>query len=159
MQRVGVFILLLCLIVWVGAIIFFSFVTAPALFSALSSSAAGRLVGPLLTALHRMGLVCGIVMLAASFLCELRHLQLIRGLTALMLLATAFSFFVITPQMQKIRETVGGSIEALPSRDAGRAAFDRLHRLSVGLEVAVLASGIGIAGLLACGTNIRKPSA
>ena len=50
--------------------------------------------------------------------------------------------------MEQIRAAVGGSIQALPPQDAGRAAFDRLHRTSVALEGIVLFAGIGAIALL-----------
>ena len=68
---------------------------------------------------------------------------MLRGLIGLMLLCTAFSQFRITPQMQQIRAAVGGPIQALPPKDAGRATFDRLHQTSVILEGIVLLAGVG----------------
>jgi hypothetical protein len=65
-----------------------------------------------------------------------------------MLVLTAVSLFGIMPQMERIRASVGGSIEALPPQDAGRAAFDRLHQLSVALEGIVLLAGIASFALL-----------
>ena len=64
-------------------------------------------------------------------------------IVGLMLLCTAVSQFGVTPQMEKIREAVGGSIQLLPPKDAGRAAFDRLHEISVVLEGIVLIAGLG----------------
>ena len=65
-----------------------------------------------------------------------------------MILLTALSQFVVMPQMQHIRDLVGGSIEALPPKDAGRAAFDRLHQFSVGLEAATLVAGLVVIGFI-----------
>jgi hypothetical protein len=46
-----------------------------------------------------------------------------------------------------------GSVDATPVTDAARAAFDRLHRISVRIEMAVL-----VAGLAALFFTIRRPS-
>lgn len=144
------FLLLISLIVWIGGIIFFSFVVAPALFTLLSSPAmAGTIVNRALATLHFAGLACGAIFLAATFLTVLKHVRLIRVLIALMLLATAISQFGVAPQMHRIREAVGGSIEALPRQDAGRAAFDKLHEISVVLEGTTLLLGIGVVVFLA----------
>jgi uncharacterized membrane protein len=143
------FLLLLSLIVWVGGIIFFSFVVAPALFALLSSPAiAGTIVSRSLTALHCVGIACGAIFLAATFLTALKHAKPMRVLIALMLLATVLSQFGVAPQMHRIRQTVGGSIEALPKQDAGRAAFDKLHQISVILEGATLLMGLAVVAFL-----------
>ena len=60
-----------------------------------------------------------------------------------MVLLTALSQFGVMPQMERIRDAVGGSIQSLPPLDAGRAAFDRLHEISVLLEGITLLAGIG----------------
>ena len=135
--------------VWVGGIIFFSFVVAPSAFAVLpTSQMAAGIVGVTLTDLHLIGIACGLIFLIASFLIKLRGAKVLRTLVMVMLVLTALSLFGITPQMQRIRSQVGGSIEALPPQDAGRAAFDRLHQMSVGLEGVVLLSGIACIALL-----------
>src|SRR5690349_15310949 len=129
------FLLILSLVVWIGSIIFFSFVLAPTVFSVLpAQQAAGTIVARALGSLHRIGLACGIICLAATFIERFRQARALRALVALMLLSTAFSQFRITPQLEAIRAAVGGPIQALPPRDAGRAMFDRLHQASVILE-------------------------
>jgi uncharacterized membrane protein len=135
--------------VWVGGIIFFSFVVAPALFTILPTPRmAASVVSVTLADLHRIGIACGAVFLVASFLVPPRSAKGLRTLVAVMLVLTAVSLFGITPQMERIRASVGGSIEALPPQDAGRAAFDRLHQLSVAVEGIVLLAGITSFALL-----------
>jgi Domain of unknown function (DUF4149) len=149
MRSFARFLLLLSLVVWIGSIVFFSFVLAPTVFSVLpAQEIAGAIVGRSLGALHRIGLVCGVVFLAATFLPTFRQVKALRLLVGLMLLCTALSQFRITPQMESIRAAVGGPIQALPPQDAGRATFDRLHRTSVMLEGVVLLAGIGAVALL-----------
>ena len=129
--------------VWIGSIIFFSFVAAPALFRILPKpEMAGGVVSVILSDLHVIGIACAILFLASTFVIPLQKARLLRILVGLMLVLTAISLFGIMPQMERIRASVGGSIEALPHQDAGRAAFDRLHQLSVALEGAVLLAGI-----------------
>lgn len=150
MRTFARFLLMFSLVVWIGGIIFFSFVVAPALFSLLpSQELAGRIVSRSLGSLHLLGLICGIIFIAATLLAELKRARVLRLLVVLMILLTAYSQFRITPRMQQIREAVGGSIQALPPQDAGRAAFDRLHEISVIVEGVVLIAGIGLIGLLA----------
>ena len=149
MRSFARFLLLLSLAVWIGSIVFFSFVLAPTVFSVLpAQEIAGAIVGRSLGILHRIGLACGVVFLAATFLATFRQVKALRVLGGLMLLCTSLSQFRITPQMESIRAAVGGSIQALPPQDAGRATFDRLHRTSVILEGVVLLAGIGAVVLL-----------
>jgi len=138
------FLLIFSLVVWIGSIVFFSFVVAPTVFSVLpAQNIAGVIVGRSLEALHRIGLACGVIFFAATFLGQFSHSRVSRGLVGLMLLCTAFSHFRITPKMEQIRTAVGGPIQALPKQDAGRATFDRLHQTSVILEGITLVAGIG----------------
>lgn len=149
MRAFARFVMVLSLVVWIGGIIFFSFVVAPALFSLLpSQELAGRVVSRSLGSLHLIGLTCGVVFLAATLLTELRRARTVRLFVLAMILLTAYSQFRITPQIQRIREAVGGAIQALPPQDAGRAAFDRLHEISVILEGIVLVAGLGVIGVL-----------
>ncbi|HWC20264.1 MAG TPA: DUF4149 domain-containing protein [Terriglobales bacterium] len=149
MRWLGRLLLILPLVIWLGGIIFFSFVVAPSLFSLLpSSSLAGNVVNRSLGALHYIGLACGIIFLAATFLTELRSLRTLRSLVGVMLLCTVLSQFGVIPQMRRIREAVGGAVELLPPTDAGRAAFEHLHQLSVVLEAITLLAGLGIIALI-----------
>src|SRR5690349_23015399 len=97
MRSLAHFLLIISLVVWVGSIVFFSFVVAPAVFSVLpAQEIAGAIVGRSLGALHRIGLTCGVIFLAATLLGTFRHSRMLRGLVGLILLCTAFSKFCIT---------------------------------------------------------------
>lgn len=142
------FLMFLSLIVWVGGIIFLSFVVAPTAFSQLPSRhMAGTVVGHSLGILHWMGLFAGVIFLGSSMLLSslstgsahpfaLRHI-LICG----MLLLTVVSQFGISPKMAALRAQFG-DIDTVPATDPGRVQFDALHVWSVRLEVAVLILGI-----------------
>src|SRR5262252_5465123 len=104
------FLMFLSLIVWVGGIIFLSFVEAPTAFSQLPSRhMAGTVVGHSLGILHWMGLFSGIVFLGSSLLLSslttgsakpfaVRHILVVG-----MLLLTAISQFGISPKMAALR--------------------------------------------------------
>jgi hypothetical protein len=142
------FLMFLSLIVWIGGIIFLSFVEAPIAFSvAPTRHMAGTLVGHSLGVLHWMGLFSGVVFLGSSMLqsslstgsahpLALRHVLIV-----LMLLLTAVSQFGISPKMATLRAQFG-DIDTVPPTDPGRMQFDALHVWSVRLEVAVLILGI-----------------
>jgi hypothetical protein len=109
---------------------------------------AANVVNVVLARLHWIGIACGAVFLVASFVSKPRNARVLTTLVGVMLLLTALSLFGVAPQMERIRASVGGSIEALPPQDAGRAAFDHLHQLSVALEGIVLLAGIASFALL-----------
>jgi Domain of unknown function (DUF4149) len=143
------FLMFLSLTVWVGGIIFLSFVEAPTAFHALPSRhLAGTVVGHSLGVLHWMGLFSGIVFLGSSMLLSslttgtAKPLAVRHVLIVLMLLLTAISQFGIAPKMAALR-TQFGDIDAVPPTDPARIQFGALHMWSFRLEVAVLAMGLG----------------
>jgi len=143
--------MLLALIVWIGGIIFFAFVEAPTLFTALpTTKLAGDVVSASLTKLHWMGLISGVVFLAASLLynwqkhVQLRPFALSHILIVFMLGFTMLSQFGITPRMRELR-----SSPSLMESSLGRAEFDSLHAWSTRLEGGVLLCGLVVLGITA----------
>ena len=59
--------------------------------------------------------------------------------------ACAVAQFVISPRIERLRSAIGGPLESLAADDARRAAFGRLHGISVGwLGVAMLAAVVAM---------------
>lgn len=149
------FLMLLSLTVWIGGIVFLSFVEAPTVFSSLPSRhMAGTIVGHSLGILHWMGLFSGVIFLGSSLLLSSlstgtaqplapRHI-----LVLAMLLLTAVSQFGISPKMATLRAQFG-DIDTVPATDPARMQFNSLHLWSVRLEVAVLIMGLGVVFLTA----------
>jgi len=147
--------MLLSLVVWVGGIIFFAIV-APTAFHVLPSRLlAGTLVGNLLTKLHWIAVVSGIVFLISSLaynrltlgathVFAIRHLLL-----CLMLGLTLLSQFWITPRMVTLRAQVASFDTAATPDDSARIQFDALHVWSTRLEVTVLLTGLLVVFLTA----------
>lgn len=142
------FLMLLSLVVWIGGIIFFAFVVAPAVFSVLPThDLAGKVVGRSLTALHWMGLISGIVYLC----CSMAYARLASGfvhpfaarnvLIVLMIALTVISLFAITPKMNALKANMG-VIDDVPKTDARRVQFNDLHVWSTRLEGGVLLMGL-----------------
>ena len=141
---------------WVGSILFFSAVVAPAAFTVLASrELAGALVGLVLGRLHLLGIVAGFIYLIAVAIGARSVASLVRPaplLVLAMIVLTFVSQFWVSETMAALR-TQMGSVDATPATDALRVSFDRLHRISVRLEMAVL-----VAGLAALVFTIRKPA-
>jgi len=142
------FLMLLSLVVWVGGIIFLSFVEAPTAFRvAPTRHMAGTVVGTSLSILHWMGLFSGVIFLGSSML----HSSLTTGsarplavrhiLVFAMLLLTAVSQFGVSTKMASLR-TSFQDIDTVAPTDPARMQFESLHKWSVRLEVAVLLLGL-----------------
>jgi hypothetical protein len=147
------FFMLLSLVVWIGGIIFFV-VTAPNLFAVLTRQQAGSVVSRLLPLLHWMGVISGVVYIAASLAYArmgagaaqpalARHLLIVA-----MIALTLISQFVIGSRMLALR-TEMGNIDQVAVSDARRVEFNRLHQWSTRLEGTVLVLGLVVVYLTA----------
>jgi Domain of unknown function (DUF4149) len=140
--------------IWIGAIVYFGAIVAPAAFSVLTADQAGALVGLTLSRLHLMGIVAGIIYLLVTAIWARSAAALLRPgslLVIAMVVLTFISQFWVMGTMDALRAQMG-SVAATPATNNLRASFDRLHRISVDLELAVL-----IAGLLAMAFTSRIP--
>src|SRR6266849_10376535 len=149
------FLMLLSLVVWLGGLIFFSFVVAPTLFSVLPTRhLAGSVVSRSLGALHWMGLVSGVVFLISS----MTHARLAIGsahplaarhiLLYIMLALTLISQFGISPKMASLRASMG-EIDSVSPTDPARVQFNALHVWSTRLEGGVFLLGLIVVYLTA----------
>ena len=142
------FVILLSLIVWLGGIIFFSFVVAPDVFGILTPLPGGRhlagdIVNRTLTTLQWIGLGCGVVFLAAST-ALLKKLHSVRNVfVAAMMVLTGLLLFVVTPKMDRLR----ASAPDLEKIQAAQTEFMRLHEIFVTAEGGVLLCGFVVVGL------------
>jgi len=142
------YLMLLSLIVWLGGLIFFSFVLAPTVFSVLPTRhLAGSVVSRSLSALHWIGIVSGVVFLTTSMLYSRLHAGSAQPLAPrhmllyIMLGLTLISQFAISPRMATLR----GSLPETNSPEATdpvRMQFHALHAWSTRLEGGVLLLGL-----------------
>lgn len=142
-------IYLVVLGLWVGSIIFFSFVVAPTVFKVLPATEAARLQRALFPRYYLVGMVCA----AAGIVCV--GLMLARaalpvwpGILSLLLLAVcgATNFWLrqaVVPHMAELREQRAAARTAgqEPAADLERE-WQALHRLSVQLNLGVLVCGL-----------------
>ena len=136
---------------WLGSDVFLSFVVAPGAFSLLASrDQAGAMVGFALGRMHFIGVLCGIVILAARLVRTRSFASLVAPAAlcvVLMIALTVVSQQAVTPKMAALR-TQMGSIQATAADNPLRVEFDRLHRRSVMLESGVLFAGFAAMYLL-----------
>ena len=149
------FLRFLALGAWVGSIIYFVAVVTRGAFAVLTRDQAGALVGFTLSGLHQLGIITAIVFLIATIGLR-KSLSALASPAALgvvlMLLLTLASQQIVIPRMDTLRREMV-SVDAAPSSDPRRAEFDRLHRVSVDLEAAVL-----LLGLVSLFLTAREPT-
>ncbi len=142
------FFMMLSLIVWLGAILFFGAVLAPTAFRVLPTrEMAGSVVAPSLAKLHWIGIVSGIVFAVTSMLHSRLSIGAAQPLAArhvlifVMITLTLISQFGISSRMNALR-TEMSVIDKIPHDDPRRVQFDALHHWSTRAEMAVLAMGL-----------------
>lgn len=134
------FIYLLALVCWLGSVIFFSFFTAPVVFTVLARPDAGKVVSVIFPRYYILGYVAGsLAFIIAIYLLVAgrgpREWWLANALTiGIALACTVYAGTVVRPRVDAIRTV---SEEANPD-PATKAEFDHLHHLSVVLNGAVL---------------------
>src|SRR5690349_3236744 len=135
----------LCLSLWLGGDLFFSFVVAPGAFQVLGSrDQAGAMVGYALYGMHFAGVVCGMVFLVTRVVRTRTFGSLVAPaalFVVLMIVLTVISQHVVSPKMAMLR-TQMGSIQATAADSPLLAEFNRWHRVSVRLEGGVLLAGL-----------------
>ena len=135
-----IFIYLLALVCWLGSVIFFSFFTAPVVFTVLARPDAGKVVSVIFPRYYSIGYVAGgLAFIIAIYLLAAgrgpRGWWLASGLTiGIALACTIYAGTIVRPRVDAIRTV---SEEANPD-SATKAEFDHLHHLSVMLNGAVL---------------------
>ncbi|HKN12508.1 MAG TPA: DUF4149 domain-containing protein [Candidatus Binatus sp.] len=138
---------------WLGGIIFFSFFTAPAVFTVLQRHEAGQLISTIFPRYYMLGYIVGTISLVlAIYFTAVNSPRIWWGGTTLALaIALGITFYagtVILPRADALR-----SVTEDPNPDpVKKAEFDSLHHNSVILNGTVLllniAAIVGTAGAL-----------
>ena len=135
----------LLLAVWIGAALLFALVVAPAAFAVLPSRIlAGALVGRVLPVIFYGGVVIGSLIVILDLLSRTGGWARTAA-GALAALACAVAQLVVGTRIDRLREAIGGPLDALAGDDPRRLAFGKLHAISVGwLGIAMLAAVIAL---------------
>ena len=132
----------LLLSAWLGASVLVATVVAPAAFAVLPSrSLAGALVGRVLPVVFTAGIAVAALGLWLDRTDVGRAFGVRRGALVAIAVACAVAQFVVAPRIERVRREIDGPIERLAQSDPRRAAFGRLHAISVGwLGLAMLSA-------------------
>jgi hypothetical protein len=159
------FAYVLALAVWLGQVVFFSFVVAPQVFGSLPSEQAGAVVGLVFPTYYAIGHLCGATLCGCALL--LRRWSRPGGgpwlvaavIAGLALLASLYAGLAVQPRASELRP----QLHRPDTPAAVQAEFDDLHRLAVELNGGVLLAGLALAGLLAAqlasGVQVRRKPA
>lgn len=150
------FVYLLGLAVWLGSIVFFSFVGAPIIFKVLPQAEAGKVVGAIFPKYYPLGYISGFVALAMAVVSWVRqgNWPVFKILILVVMLAfTIFTSLVIHPRARAFREEMIGSTEESEINHL-KMEFERSHKTAVVNNVIVLVLGLVLLFLTARGLKI-----
>jgi hypothetical protein len=146
---------------WVGSVTFFSFVAAPAIFRTLPRAQAGDVVGAIFPKYYWVGHFCGALALGALILAARAEGWSAKVAAAALILvvmlgANIYSGFVVQPKVVGVKAEIRqatSSHEDTPPPDM-KERFDRLHKLSVQLNVVVLIGGLMVLAISSVGLKL-----
>ncbi len=132
------YIHLLSLVVWLGAMTFFSFIGAPAIFKTLDRSTAGDVVAVIFPKYYAIGYVCSILaILTLAFIVSKTGITSASkaGLITLvvMFILTLGSGLVVAPKVKNIKEQIRQTTDTAKS-EALNTEFKKLHGISMALN-------------------------
>jgi hypothetical protein len=150
------FVYLLAVACWLGSVVFFSFFTAPIVFTRLPIAEAGKVVGGIFPLYYALGYGAGAIAVASAiYFATARGPRLWWGAAAfalaIALALTLYAGVVVRPRVDQIR-TVAEEQNPDPAR---KAEFDHLHHLSVVLNGAVLILNLAALAATAGALNSR----
>ena len=146
-----VYLHLLALGAWLGETIFFGAAVAPALFGALDRVEAGNVTALIFPRYYGLGYVCGALLVATAIGLWQRTRPaggvwaVAAVIAGLMLADCLFAGLYLLPEADALRPLLHDANAAA----SAQPQFDALHRLSMQLNLAVLAGHLILAGLLA----------
>lgn len=134
------YIHLFAITIWLGGMVFFSYVAAPAAFKVLERQTAGDFVGVVFPKYFIMGYVASTVLLITLYVIGKNNLAAIRAPLIIMAVLVGLTFvhgLVIGPKARSIK----GEYRALadgPEKTALKKAFGKIHGVSAVLNLVIV---------------------
>ncbi|MBI5047700.1 MAG: DUF4149 domain-containing protein [Deltaproteobacteria bacterium] len=145
------FIHLLSLVVWLGGMIFFSFIAAPSIFKILPREAAGDVVGDIFPKYWIIGYICSVTAVATIAILsfqEKAYPWARIGLLALMTVLVFYSGKVIGKNAVEVKAQIRMT-EDQTQKEALRLKFKAIHRNSTILNALIMILGLTVVFLTA----------
>ena len=144
------------IVVWIGGIVFFSFVTAPSIFHSLPPEFAGKAVGSIFPKYYPLGYVSGVVACACLIISGFRTgnwspAKLL--LIVIMVFLTVTNSLITHPKARALKEEMQ-TTQSQTERVHLKEVFDRIHRWSVINNGIVLILGLILIFLTARNFNL-----
>ena len=155
MTQMTKWLYLLTLAVWIGSIVFFSFVVAPTVFKVLKPEDAAKLQRAVFPKYYLVGMICAALgIMCVGLLLADNAFGKWPGVLSLLLLAGVGATDLwlrqtVVPHMNNLRERRAAIVESGKQPEpALEDEWKSLHRLSVQLNLAVLLCGFALLFLL-----------
>ena len=148
MLTVAKYIHLLSLVVWIGSIVFFSFIGAPTIFKTLDRQTAGDVVGAIFPKYFTLWQVCSVlaaITVAYIGLKEGFGVYLKTGLALLVLMGaiTAYSSMVNAPAAREVKAEIRAEADESAKAEL-KKKFAKLHGVSMVLNLMTLVLGLAL---------------
>jgi uncharacterized membrane protein len=152
------YLYVLALVLWLGGMTIAGLVVAPVTFSVLEAwnpttgrVLAGDVFGAVLERISLIAYLAGVLMFIVLTVQRLlgprpRSYGIRVGIIAVMLALTMYADMVAAPRIDELQSQVSGPMNQLPTSDARRLEFDRLHSLSTALILAAIGGGLVLLG-------------
>jgi uncharacterized membrane protein len=139
------YVLLLTLVLWIGGIVFFSFIASPSVFKVLPREQAGQVVGDIFPKYHLLGYASCIIALVCLF--GLRQLGVGQSIRTAMILLVLMGGIQVTmgtiigPQVIEARDAAK-TTPAGPEMERLEKKFRGLHGVSMIFNLVLLILGL-----------------
>ena len=147
------FFYILSLVCWVGSIIFFSFFTAPVIFSLLEREKAGELVGVIFPKYYFLGYICAVISLSSLLFSTQEFFGPKQILLFIMITGWFYAGLVVSPKSRNLKalRKLASSAE---EQGLLETQFKKVHSLAVKLNGTVLFAGLGLLWFSAVGLKL-----
>jgi len=135
---------LLSLVVWLGGMIFFSFIAAPSIFKVLPRETAGDVVGDIFPKYWVMGYVCGITAIITAILLSVQGKAYPWTMIILLFVMSGLTFYsglVVGLKARDVKAQIR-TIEDPSQKEALRLQFKALHKRSTIMNGLILILGL-----------------
>lgn len=135
----------LILALWVGGIAIFTFVVTPVIFKSYGRDVAGEIVGKLFPGYFLYNLILSVLAIILFFKVTTDRSMFASRLSLFLLSAAliinVYTVFKLHPDTGKVKQEIS-SFEKESLDSPARKTFRKLHRVSAGLNLFLLADGI-----------------